>query len=101
MRKLIENQLKIGQVDICDIPIDIQSRDEIPQLLLGLQAIYSDRQVRDNVFSILSEIIPKQVDPNNGRPGMDLWKILVLGTIIAAIIVSILMGILAVNDLAI
>lgn len=81
MRKMIENQLKIGQVDICDIPIDIQSRDEIPQLLLGLQAIYSDRQVRDNVFSILSEIIPKQVDPNNGRPGMDLWKILVLGTI--------------------
>jgi transposase, IS5 family len=81
MRKMIENQLKIGQVDICDIPINIQSRDEIPQLLLGLQAIYSDRQVRGNVFSILGEIIPTQVNQSNGRPGMDLWKILVLGTI--------------------
>lgn len=81
MRKVIENQLKIGQVDICDIPIDIQSRDEIPQLLLGLQGIYSNREIRDNVFAILCEIVPKQVNPKNGRPGMDLWKILVLGTV--------------------
>jgi len=50
MRKVIENQLKIGLVDICDIPIDIQCRDEIPQLLLGLQAICSDRQTRDRAY---------------------------------------------------
>jgi IS5 family transposase len=81
MRKLIEKQLKIGQVDICDIAVDVRSRDEIPQVLLGLQAIYQNRQVRDHVFSILSEITPKNVDVGNGRPGMDLWKILVLGTI--------------------
>ena len=43
MRKPIEKQLKIGQVDICNIQIDLRSRDEIPQLLLGLQAIYKDR----------------------------------------------------------
>jgi hypothetical protein len=81
MRKLIEKQLKIGQVDICNIPVDLYCRDEIPQILLGLQAIYSNKAVRDQVFSILSEIIPKNVDTKNGRPGMDLWKILVLGVI--------------------
>ena len=81
MRKLIEKQLKIGQVDICDIPIDLRCRDEIPQLLLGLQTIYGNEQVRDEVFSILSEIVPEDVDSENGRPGMELWKILVLGTI--------------------
>ena len=59
MRKVIEKQLKIGQVDICNIQIDLRSRDEIPQLLSGLQAICKDRQVRE----------------------MDLWKILVLGTL--------------------
>ena len=42
MRKLIEKQLKIGQVDICDISVDVRCRDEIPQVLLGLQAIYGD-----------------------------------------------------------
>ena len=81
MRKLIEKQLKIGQVDICNIPIDLHCRDEIPQLLLGLQTIYSNRAVRDKVFSILNEIIPKNIDTKNGRPGMELWKILVLGVI--------------------
>ena len=81
MRKVIEKQLKIGQVDICNISIDLQCRDELPQLLLGLQALYGDKEVRDVIFAILSEITPEDVDANNGRPGMELWKILVLGTI--------------------
>ena len=42
MRKIIENQLKIGQVDIANIELDLRSRDEIPQLLLGLHAIYKN-----------------------------------------------------------
>jgi hypothetical protein len=81
MRKVIEKQLKIGQFVISRIQIDLNSRDEIPQLLLGLQTIYSDRRIRDEVFSILQRIVPKNVDSDNGRPGMDLWKILVLGTL--------------------
>jgi IS5 family transposase len=81
MRKVIENQLKIGQSDIPNIEIDLTCRDEIPQLLLGLQYIYSNRQMRNEVFKILKKIIPKKVDADKGRPGMDLWKILVLGTL--------------------
>jgi hypothetical protein len=81
MRKVIENQLKIGQVDISNIEIDINCRDEIPQLLMGLRAIYSDRKQRNEVFKILKGIVPENVDASNGRPGMDLWKILVLGTL--------------------
>ena len=81
MRKMIENQLKIGQVDIKNIQIDINYRDEIPQLLLGLQSLYSDRKLRNEIFDILKDIIPKNIDAGNGRPGMELWKILVLGTL--------------------
>ena len=81
MRKVIENQLKIGQTDIPNIQIDLCCRDEIPQLLLGLQHIYSHRLIRDEVFKILMEITPKEVAADKGRPGMDLWKILVLGTL--------------------
>jgi hypothetical protein len=81
MRKVIENQLKIGQSDIPNIQIDINCRDEIPQLLLGLQFLYSKKQVRHEVFQILKKITPKDVDVDKGRPGMDLWKILVLGTL--------------------
>jgi hypothetical protein len=81
MRKLIEKQLKIGQRNISRIEIDLQCRDEIPQLLLGLQAIYCDRQLRDKVFAILANVIPVNIDTCNGRPGMDLWKILIMGTL--------------------
>ena len=79
MRKIIENQLKIGQVDIAKIELDLRSRDEIPQLLLGLKVIYTDRATRKKVFKILEQIIPDGTDADNGRPGMDLWSILVLG----------------------
>lgn len=81
MRKNIENQLKIGQVDIASIELDLRSRDEIPQLLLGLQAIYKDRPTRLSVFEILEQIVPDDIDAGNGRPGMDLWSILVFGTL--------------------
>ena len=81
MRKVIENQLKIGQVDISNIQIDINCRDEIPQLLMGLKVIYSDRNLRNEVFKTLKGIVPENVDAGNGRPGMDLWKILVLGAL--------------------
>ena len=30
---------------------------------------------------VLEEIIPEDTDSDNGRPGMDMWKILVLGTL--------------------
>jgi IS5 family transposase len=37
MRKVTHEQLQFGEVDISHIEFDLQSRDEIPKLLLGLQ----------------------------------------------------------------
>lgn len=81
MRQVIEEQMKFGQVDIASIYINPRERDEIPKLLRGLQYIYCTPEIREKVFNILKKIVPEAVDPNNGRKGMDLWKILVIGTI--------------------
>ena len=82
MRKVIDLQMKFGEVSISDIKFDLRSRDEIPKLLQGLQQIYCNREIREKVFKILEEeIVPANIDSNNGRPGMELWKILVLGTL--------------------
>jgi IS5 family transposase len=81
MRKIVDTQMKLGEVDIADIRFDLRSRDEIPKLLMGLQSIYCNPDIRQQVFEVLTSIIPKNVDPNNGRWGMDLWTILVLGTL--------------------
>jgi transposase, IS5 family len=81
MRKIIDMQMKIGETAIGSIKFDPKSRDEIPKLLRGLQAIYCNREVRELVFEALTELIPQNVDIKNGRPGMELWKILVLGAL--------------------
>ena len=81
MRKIIEPQMKIGETAIANIKFDHRSRDEITKLLRGLQAIYCNRVVRKQVFDVLTEIVPSHIDPKNGREGMDLWKIFVLGAL--------------------
>jgi IS5 family transposase len=40
MRKVIELQMEFWKKDIASIEFDLQSRDEIPKLLMGLQYIY-------------------------------------------------------------
>jgi transposase, IS5 family len=81
MRKIIDMQMKIGETGIANIKFDPKSRDEIPKLLRGLQAIYCDKEVRDQVFDALLQLIPPHIDTNTGREGMDLWKIFVLGAL--------------------
>ncbi len=79
MRKIIDFQMKFGEISIASIKFDPRSRDEIPKLLRGLQAIHGNREVRNQVFAALGELIPTHIDKKNGRSGMDLWKIFVLG----------------------
>ena len=80
MRKVIELQMEFWKKDISKIKFDLKSRDEIPKLLMGLQYIYSTSKVRAKVFKILKSIVPIKKH-KVGRPGMNLWKILVLGTL--------------------
>lgn len=89
MRKVIEPQMKLGAVAIADIKLDPKSRDDIPQLLRGLQHIYTTTELRERVFAILEGVLPERqiegkavkADPENGRPGMTQWQILVLGVL--------------------
>lgn len=89
MRNVFNPQLSIGQIDIADIVIDVSSRDDIPMLLLGLQHIYCNPPLREAVFKILAEVVPTKaadeacvpVATDKGRPGMDQWRILVLGSL--------------------
>lgn len=85
MRQVINPPLQLGEQDIGAIVLDPKSRDDIPQILRGLQYIYVTPEVREQVFAILAEVIPEgvdgQADVTTGRPGMEQWKILVLGTL--------------------
>ncbi len=88
MRRVINPQLQFGEQDISAIELDPKSRDDIPQILRGLQYIYVTPEIRERVFAILADVIATRksndgaegkADAQTGRPGMEQWKILVLG----------------------
>jgi hypothetical protein len=87
MRNVFNPQMSLDGVDIGAIYLDPKSRDDIPQILRGLQHIYTEPALRARVFAILSEVLPNRVsgegkaDANTGRPGMEQWRILVLGVL--------------------
>jgi len=81
MRKAKETQMKLGEVSISEISLDPNSRDDIPKILFGLQYIHNDKKLLEKIFLVLRGIIPEGIAVDNGRPGMDLWKILVLGVL--------------------
>jgi IS5 family transposase len=81
MRKVIQEQRVLGSEDISRIEIDLSCRDEMPKIMLGFQYIYCTKKIREEVFKILEDIIPSKISKKNGRPGMELWKILVLGCV--------------------
>ena len=80
MRKSFEVQLALGAVPIENVKIPTKSRDELPPTLAALQWIFITPELNREVFALLEEEIlaPKK---STGRPGMDLWHILVLGVV--------------------
>ena len=81
MRKLFNEQMKIGAIDIASIEIDKKSRDEVPKTLLGLQSIFTNIRIRERVFTILKQALPAKSLTGIGRNGMSAWEILVLSAI--------------------
>ena len=80
-----ERVFGLGQTPIEDIEIDIKSRDDFPALLIGLQELYRNEATRERVFELLETMAVPDVSHDTGRPGMDLWTILVLGTLKAGL----------------
>ena len=79
MRQAINPQMQLGEIDISAITFDAKSRDDIPRLLRALQHIWTNLELRNQVFQVLATMT--STDKKNGRPGMEFWKILVFGTL--------------------
>lgn len=80
-RELEKIQMEFGQASITEIKFNPKSRDDIPKILRGLQHIYVLPSLREAIFKLLEEKLLPSVDKSIGRPGMVLWKILVLGVL--------------------
>lgn len=80
MRKIFPNQQLLGQTNIEDIIICNNSRDDIPNILSGLQHIYLDKEVLNQICLLLKNIFSAS-QVTFGRVGMDIWSIFVLATL--------------------
>ncbi len=73
-----EPGLKVTPIERVRIPLN--SRDELPPILAGLQWIWCHPTLKGEIFELLEQklVAGKQA---TGRMGMDLWQILVFGVV--------------------
>ena len=79
MREVQKRQLQFGQVPVDKVWLDPKSRDDIPAVLKGLQHLYKEKQ--EELFMLLEKHILPGTHRGVGRPGMEMWRILVLGVL--------------------
>ena len=79
MRKVVEEQSWLGSVDIGSIELDAKSRDDIPAVLIGLQAVRNDKAAREELLRLLDARVLPDRRRDTGRPGVHLWRVLVMG----------------------
>ena len=77
--RCFEHDLRLGETPIGEIRIDVRSRDDMPALLLGLQHLYVS--CREELETLLRRHVATDRDPENGRPGMTLWRVLVMAVL--------------------
>ena len=80
MRKRFEQQTTLGILPISEVKINTKSRDELPPVLVALQQIFVTEELSEKIFSLLEDKICNS-KKKTGRPGMDLWHILVLAIV--------------------
>jgi len=80
MRKRFEVQLALGRTPIERVILPVRSRDELPPVLAGLQWIFQTPELNGQIFELLEKKVVGDKEAT-GRPGLDLWHILVLGIV--------------------
>lgn len=80
LRQRYSPQPDLDLVPIEKIVLPLNSRDELPPILAGLQWIWTHPTLKAEVFALLEAKILAGKKAT-GRTGMDLWQILVLGTV--------------------
>jgi transposase, IS5 family len=80
MRHSYQAQPDLHITPIEKIRLPLNSRDELPPILAGLQWLWTHPTLKAEIFALLEAKIlaGKQA---TGRTGMDLWQILVLGVV--------------------
>lgn len=80
MRKRFEVNPVLNLTPIEHVKLPLKSRDELPPILAALQYIFVTPSLNETIFKLIEKDVAegKKI---TGRPGMDLWHILVLASV--------------------
>ena len=80
MRKSYPSELSTGYISISEVSIPIKTRHELGPTLLALQSLFKQESKREEILGHLASrlIVGSNTD---GRPGLSLWEVLVLGVV--------------------
>ena len=81
MRKSYTNQLRMDCLAIDQVAMNFESRDEIVPVLVGLQHLYSQIELRNQVTQLVAADVNRDTRDDIGREGLNYWQILVLGVV--------------------
>lgn len=81
MRETFHPQRQLGSIPIHEVDFDLQSRHEIVPILMGLQHIYSNPTLRDEIMNLIAQDILRGKRDDHGAMGMKYWDILVLAAV--------------------
>ena len=81
MRKAIGTQQRLDCTPVERVKLNLECRDEIIPVLRGLQHIYSQPALRDEILQLVGQDVNRETRDDCGREGLDLWQILVLAAV--------------------
>ena len=81
MRKIVSECRALDSTSMEDIVIDPNLRDDMSAVLTGLQRVYCNAESRAELFAILETHFQPGTRKDVGRPGMDLWRIIVFAIV--------------------
>ena len=78
MRKPLSSQTRFDCQSIPEVKLNLKCRDEIVPILRGLQHVYSQPQLRDEILDLVGQDVNEHSRSDRGRQGLDYWQITVL-----------------------
>ena len=81
MRRPISQQTRLDSQAIPNVRLNLNCRDEIVPILAGLQHIYSQPQLRDEILNLVAGDVNEDSRNDCGREGLDYWHITVLASV--------------------
>lgn len=78
MRRSHYCQLRFDCIPIPEIELNTECRHRIVPVLRGLQQLYSQPEVFQNILNLIETDVLGDAQPDRGREGMTYWQVLVL-----------------------